>query len=228
MSWLLANLGQIGAAALAHVALSVPPFVIGLVIALPLGWLANRYRLSRGTILVVCGLLYAIPSLPLFIVLPGLIGTRILDPANVVVALTVYAVALLVRAVADALGAVDREALLSATALGYSAARRFWGVEFPLAAPVILAGLRVVAVSTVSLVTVGSVIGVGSLGNYFLDGYQRAFPLEIGVGIVGTLLIALVLDGLLVLVGRLLLPWTRRGAFAGARTLGAAARLGAA
>ncbi len=228
MSWLLTNLGAIASTALAHLVLSVPPIVVGLLIALPLGWLANRYRLSRGAILVVCGLLYAIPSLPLFIVLPSLIGTRILDPLNVVVALTIYAVALLVRAVADALGAIDREALLSATALGYSAARRFWAVELPLAGPVVLAGLRVVAVSTVSLVTVGSVIGVSSLGDYFLDGYQRDFPLEIVVGIVGTLVIALLLDALLVLLGRLLMPWNRRGRMASARSLPAAARLGAA
>ena len=156
MSWLGENLGAIGAAALAHLALSVPPIVLGLLIALPIGWFAHRYRLSRGVVLAVCGVLYAIPSLPLFIVLPSLIGTRILDPANVVVALTVYAVALLVRSVADALASVDREALQSSTAVGYSAARRFWAVELPLAGPVVLAGLRVVAVSTVSLVTVGS------------------------------------------------------------------------
>jgi len=211
MSWLLDNLGMIGAAALAHLALSVPPIVLGLVIAVPIGWLANRARLARGVVLGICGLLYAIPSLPLFIVLPSLIGTRILDPMNVVVALTIYAIALLVCSVADALDAVDREALLSADALGYSRARRFWAVELPLAGPVILAGLRVVAVSTVSLVTVGAVIGVGSLGNLFLDGYQRSFPLEIAVGILGTLLIALALDGLLVLAGRLLMPWQRRG-----------------
>jgi len=228
MTWLLDNLGMIGAAALAHLALSVPPIVLGLAIALPIGWLANRARLARGTVLAICGLLYAIPSLPLFIVLPGLIGTRILDPLNVVVALTIYAVALLVRAVADALAAVDRETLLSADAVGYSRTRRFWTVELPLAGPVILAGLRVVAVSTVSLVTVGAVIGVGSLGNLFLDGYQRSFPLEIAVGIVGTLVIALVLDGLLVLAGRLLMPWQRRGRRSRGGALGLSARLGAA
>jgi len=227
MSWLGENLGAIGATALAHLALSVPPIVLGLVLALPIGWFAHRHRLSRGVVLAVCGVLYAIPSLPLFIVLPGLIGTKILDPLNVVVALTIYAVALLVRSVADALGSVDGEALQSSTAIGYSAARRFWAIELPLAGPVVLAGLRVVAVSTVSLVTVGSVIGVTSLGGYFLDGYQRAFPLEVAVGIVGTLVIALALDALLVVLGRLLMPWTRRGAASGGM-LREAARLGAA
>lgn len=229
MSWIVDNWDRIASAGLSHLVLSLPPIVLGFLIALPLGRLAQRRSVSRGVLLAVCGILYAIPSLPLFIVLPGLIGTKILDPLNVVVALTVYAVALLVRAVADALAAVDADALLAAQAMGYGSSRRFWTVELPLAGPVILAGLRVVAVSTVSLVTVGSVIGVESLGGLFLDGYQRSFPLEIAVGLVGTVLIALVLDGLLVLAGRLLMPWApsesggrRRGRGTGAAALGAA------
>ncbi len=235
MSWVIENWPRIADYGLAHLLLSLPPIVLGLVIALPLGWLAHRFPLSRGVLLVLCGILYAIPSLPLFIVLPGLIGTKVLDPVNVVVALTIYAVALLVRAVADALGAVDQDVLASSTALGTGAARRFWTVELPLSGPVIIAGLRVVAVSTVSLVTVGSVIGVQSFGYFFLDGYQRSFPLEIVVGILGTVVIALVLDGIIVLVGRLLMPWNARiGRLGGRggerrdRAVRAAARLGAA
>jgi len=220
MSWVVDNWDRIAGYALAHVALSVPPILVGLALSLPLGWLANRFQATRGALLAIGGVLYAIPSLPLFVVLPSIIGTRVLDPVNVVVALSLYALALMLRTTADGLAAVDRDVVLSATAAGYGAWRRFWTVELPLAGPVILAGLRVVSVSTVSLVTVGSVIGVGSLGYFFLDGYQRAFPTEILVGLVGTVLIALVLDGLLVLAGRLLLPWARRE-----RTVGRAAIL---
>jgi osmoprotectant transport system permease protein len=158
------------------------------------------------------GILYAIPSLPLFVLLPSIIGTKILDPLNVEVALSLYALALMLRTTADGLAAVDGDVKLSATAVGYGAWRRFFGVELPLAGPVLLAGLRVVSVSTVSLVTIGSVIGVNSLGFYFLDGYQRDFPLEVWVGIVGTLIIALVFDGVLTLGGRFLMPWTTRRA----------------
>lgn len=212
MDWVLANSALIWRLVLDHVALSAPPIVLGLAISLPLGWAANRYRLTRGALLSIAGILYAIPSLPLFFVMPLVLGTRILDPLNVAAALTIYAVALLVRSVADALAAVPGDVLRSATALGFSAWRRFWQVDLPLAGPVLLAGLRVVSVSTVSLVTVGAVIGVNSLGYLFLDGYYRFFPLEIGVGIVLTLVVALVFDGVLVLAGRLLLPWTRAAA----------------
>jgi osmoprotectant transport system permease protein len=221
VNWVVTNWSQVSEYGLAHIWLSIPPIVIGFALSVPLGWVANRYRASRGVLLTAGGILYAIPSLPLFALLPSLIGTRILDPINVEIALTLYALALMLRTTADGLAAVSGDVKLSASAMGYGAARRFFGVELPLAGPVLLAGLRVVSVSTVSLVTIGSVIGVNSLGFFFIDGYQRAFFTEVWVGIVGTVLIALVFDGLLVLLGRWLMPWTRRQRTA-TRALGAA------
>jgi osmoprotectant transport system permease protein len=210
VSWLLGNADQIVQITLVHAWYSALPIVIGFVIAIPIGWLANRYRVGRGTILAVVGLLYAVPSLPLFVALPSLLGTRILDPANVIVALTIYAIAIMVRTASDAFASVEIDVLLSATAVGFSTWRRFWSVELPLAGPVLLSGIRVVSVSTISLLSVGSVIGVTSLGYFFLDGFQRAFALEIIVGIVGTIVIAVISDLLLSLAGRLLMPWNAR------------------
>jgi osmoprotectant transport system permease protein len=208
VSWFWSNFDSIWRLTVDHVALSIPPILIGFALSIPIGWLANRYHASRGALLSIGGILYTIPSLPLFIAMPSMIGTKILDPLNVVVALSVYALALMVRTAADASAAVDKDVKQSATAVGFSGWRRFWGVEFPLAGPVLLAGVRVVSVSTVSLVSVGSIIGVSSLGNLFLDGYLRNFPAEIVVGIIGTLLIAVVFDLVLVLIGRMLMPWT--------------------
>ena len=155
MNWIVNNLGLIGGLTLEHLRLSVVPIVLGFVIAIPLGWVAWRYRVTRGLVLTVAGLLYTIPSLALFVVLPPLLGIPFLSEFNVTIALTLYAVALMARAAADAFGSVDPGVRQSATAVGYSAWRRFWEVEFPLAGPVLLAGLRVVAVSTIALVTVG-------------------------------------------------------------------------
>ena len=183
--------------------------MIGLVLAIPLGWLANRTRPGRSLTINVAGLLYTIPSLALFVLLPPLLGTRILDPINVIVALTVYTVALLVRTVADALSAVPAVVVNSATAMGYTPLRRFAAVELPLSVPVVVAGLRVAAVSSISLVTVGAVIGFGGLGQMFTDGFQRDIPAEIVTGIVLVLVIALVVDGLILLLGRVLTPWDR-------------------
>ncbi|QJU53005.1 ABC transporter permease [Herbiconiux sp. KACC 21604] len=210
MKWLESNLGLVWELILTHVGLCIPPIILGFVISIPLGWLANRYRWSRGTILVVLGLLYTIPSLPLFIFMPLILGTPQLSSANVVVALTIYAVALMVRSAAEGLGSVDADVLQAASAMGYSPWQRFWRVELPLAGPVLLAGLRVVSASTVSLATIGSVIGVTSLGYLFLNGLQRTIPAEVATGIVAVLLIAVVFDLLLVLLGRAVLPWNRR------------------
>lgn len=209
MNWVTENWAQIAQYAGQHMMLAIVPIIVGTVLSLPVGWVANRRRWSRGTILGAAGILYAIPSLPLFVVMPALIGTRILDPVNVVVALTLYALALMVRTTADALASVPEELRLSSTAVGFNAWQRFWGVELPAAGPVLLAGIRVVSVSTVSLVTVGALIGVQSLGYFFVNGYQRAFPTEIAVGVIGTMVIALIFDAAIVGIGRLLMPWTR-------------------
>ncbi|MBX0298859.1 ABC transporter permease [Cryobacterium sp. 1639] len=210
MTWVLANLGLIWARTLDHVVLSLPPILLCFVIAVPLGWLARRYRVSRGIILTGAGLLYAVPSLPLIFVLPAVIGTSLLSPLNVIIALTLYGIALMVRVVSDGLDSVDADVRQSASAMGYSTWSRFWQVELPLAGPVLLAGMRVVAVSTVSLVTVGAVIGVQSLGSLFTDGFQRGIQAEIVAGLVATVALALLFDGALVLAGRMLMPWTRR------------------
>jgi osmoprotectant transport system permease protein len=210
VSWLLTNFGQVWSLAVAHIGLSIPPIIVGFVVSLPIGWLANRFHASRGTILAIVGILYAIPSLPLFVFMPALIGTSILSPLNVIVALSIYALALMVRTTADALASVPKDVLQSATAMGYSSWQRFWRVELPLAGPVLLAGVRVVSVSTISLVSIGSVIGVSSLGYLFLDSFYRDFPTEALIGIVAIMIIALVFDFALVLLGRALLPWARR------------------
>jgi osmoprotectant transport system permease protein len=218
MTWVLGNLDLIWELLLQHLSFALPPIVIGLVLAIPLGWVANRNSVLRSTLLNISGLLYTIPSLALFVLLPPLLGTGILNPANVIVALTVYTVALLVRTVADGLSAVPSIVVNSATAMGYTPFRRFIGVELPMAVPVILAGLRVASVSAISLVTVGAVIGFGGLGKMFTDAFQRDIPAETIAGIVLVLLLAIVLDGLILLLGRALTPWTRVGPSAGRAT----------
>jgi osmoprotectant transport system permease protein len=209
VNWLFNNLNVIGDATVAHLATAIPAIVLSFVLSIPIGWLANRFQLSRGFVLTICALLYAIPSLPLFIVLPLFIGTGLRSSINVVIGLTIYGIALMSRSTADGLASVDPDVRQSATAMGFSPWRQFWRVELPLAGPVLLAGLRVVSVSTISLTTVGAVLGIDSLGSLFTDGFQRDIPLEILTGIVLTIAIALVIDLLIVLLGRAIMPWTR-------------------
>lgn len=207
MSWLLDNFSFVWGLTVKHVWLSAIPIVAGFVVALPIGWYASRHPRLRGTLLTSGSLLYTIPSLPLFVILPLILGTQILNPINVVIALSVYAMAIMVRSVSDAFLSVAPEVLDAATATGYSPGKRFFRVQLPLSGPVLLAGLRVVSVSTVSLVSVGALVGVSSLGTLFTDGFQRDFKTEIMIGVVLTVILALIFDGILVLGARLLMPW---------------------
>ncbi len=196
-----------------HVYLSLLPVVFGLIISLPLGYLARRYRWTYPPIISITGLLYTIPSIALFVVIPPVFGLSPLDPKQVPIALTIYSVALLTRVVADGLSSVSEETLLAATAMGYGRLRRLFGVELPIAAPVIAAGLRVATVSNVSLVAVAGTIGMDNLGRLFDIGKQLSTPVPyyppIVLGIVLCVALALVFDAAIVVGNRLLTPWRR-------------------
>jgi osmoprotectant transport system permease protein len=196
-----------------HVYLSALPVIIGLIISLPLGYLARRYRWTYPPIISITGLLYTIPSIALFVIVPPLFGLKSLDPKQVPIALTIYSVALLTRVVADGLASVSEETQLAATAMGFGRLRRLVSVELPIAAPVIAAGLRVATVSNVSLVAVAGTIGMDNLGRLFDIGKQLSTPdpyyPPIVLGIVLCILLALAFDALIVIGNRLLTPWRR-------------------
>jgi len=194
-----------------HIVLALLPVLIGLALALPLGYLAHHYRWLYPPLLSVSSTLYAVPSLALFVFLPVVLSTKILDPLNIVVALTLYTLALLLRTVVDGLSSVPAAVTQAATAVGYRRRGLLLKVELPIAVPVILAGLRVATVSNVSLVSVGALLGVGGLGALFTDGLQRDYLAPILTGMVLSVLLALVLDTIIVGVQRVLTPWVRAG-----------------
>jgi len=196
-----------------HTWLSVVPVLVGLLIALPVGWLAHRYQWAYPPLLSITGLLYTIPSIALFVLVPPIFGLKSLDPLQVPIALSVYSVALLVRVVADGLRSVPADVTQAATAMGYGRLRRVLTVELPIAAPVIIAGLRVATVSNVSLVAIAGTIGMANLGQLFVIGFQLSTPdpyyPPIVLGIALCVLLAIVLDLLLVGTNRVLTPWRR-------------------
>ena len=210
--WIATNWPKIADLALTHVQIALPPIAVAFLVALPVGWVAHRHARVRDVLVGAASLLYVVPSLALFVALPLVLGTSVLSPVNVVVALSLYGIALQVRSTADAFDTVPTSTREAATAVGYTARHRFWAVDLPLAAPMILSGLRVVAASTISLTSVGALIGVRSLGTLFTEGFQRSFPTEIVTGLVSTLLIALLVDVALRALGYVALPWTRRRA----------------
>ncbi|ORC22097.1 ABC transporter permease [Rothia nasimurium] len=223
MNWLSNNLPLVGQLTLTHLAQSVIPVVVGFIVALPLARLAlgrrrdgrstaaysAGARVRRGAVINGAALLYTIPSLALFVLMPLVLGTSITSPVNVYVALSIYVVAMMVRSAVDAFDSVSPTTLEAATAVGYTPQSRFWKVEFPLALPVMIAGLRVALVANISMVSVGAVIGIQSLGTLFTDGLRRNLPAEIITGILLTVVLALTLDRLLALAGAALTRWRK-------------------
>ena len=210
MTWLSSNWGLIGSLTLAHLWIALPAIALSVLLSVPIArWAAFSRR--GGWVLSALSALYAVPSLPLLIVIPVIVGVALRSPANMVIVLTLYGVAVLVRQAAEGFRAIPRATLQAANACGYPLFRRFVEVELPLAMPVIVAGTRVVATSTVSLVTVGAFIGVRSLGTLFTDGFQRGLIAEVVAGLIATVLLALVIDALIQGIGWALTPWTRRG-----------------
>ncbi|GAA1434032.1 ABC transporter permease subunit [Microlunatus lacustris] len=207
--WIQNNLPDIASLLGQHALLAVVPVLAALVIALPLGYLVFRTGKAANPILAVLGVIYSIPSLALFVALPLVLGTPILDPLNVAVALTIYSVALLVRSVVDGLRSVPRDVKQSASAVGFSRWGRLLRVELPLAMPVVFAGLRVVTVSNIALVTVAVLVASGGLGQLFLRGYNSIFYTPLIVGLVLTVVLALLADAIIVLIQRGTLPWAR-------------------
>ena len=194
-----------------HVVLALIPVILAIFISLPLGYVAVRYSKLYYPLVNISSILYAIPSLALFLLLPPIIGTSVISPLNIIIALTIYSVALMVRVVADGLNSVDPIVTQAATAMGYKRLRRLLGVELPIALPVMLAGLRVATVANVSIVSVGALIGVGGLGALFLRGQQLDYTAPVLVGIVLSMALAAVCDTTIVLVQRRFTPWARAG-----------------
>jgi osmoprotectant transport system permease protein len=209
MSWAWQNRDQIGHLLGQHLYLALLPIVFGIVVAIPVGVMCVRWRWTWPPILSLTSIFYALPSLALYLVLIDYTG---LTDWTVIIPLTLFSLSVLIPNVVDGLRSVPPPVQQAAVAMGFGSLRRTVQVDLPLAIPIIIAGLRVATVSSISLVSVGQLIGIGGLGYFFTDGEQRDFPTEIYVGLVLIILLALLFDGLLVLARRWLTPWEARRA----------------
>lgn len=190
-----------------HLGLTFAAVALGLLVALPLGVLASRSQAVEAGASSIATILYTIPSLAMF---PLLLAAGLpFGPSIVVVGLAIYTLGILLRNIVVGLHGVPEDTLDAATGMGLSARRRLWSVELPLALPAILAGIRIATVSTVALVTVGGLFGYGGLGNLIINGQRTRFNAEVLTATVLVVAVALVLDGLLLLLARQATPWSR-------------------
>lgn len=191
-----------------HLSITVAAVLLGLALAIPLAVLARRSQRLEGWVLGLSTGLYTIPSLALF---PLLVPFTGITATTVVVGLALYSLTILVRNTLAGLRAVPDDVRESAVGNGYGPTRLLLKIELPMALPVVMAGLRVATVSTVALTTVGTLVAYGGLGNLLADGVKNSFKAEIFAASLLCVLLALALDVLLVVVQRVLTPWSRAG-----------------
>ena len=190
-----------------HFELTFLAIAIGLLISLPLGVYAYRHRWSYGPISAVAGILYTVPSLALFGFLIPFTG---LSVTSAEIGLVSYMLLILIRNIVGGLNAVPADAREAARGMGYSDRQMLLRVEFPIAMPVILAGIRLATVTIIGLVTVTALIGYGGLGHFILLGFRQFDTTLSFIGGMLSLLLAVGIDALLVGVERVVTPWTRR------------------
>lgn len=210
--WIGEHTDSLGEHAVLHLRLALLPVLFGLLISLPLGVACRRWSWLYPPALTLANIMYAIPSLALFMLFIDYTG---LNPSTVMIPLTLYSLSVLVPNVVDGLASVSEPVRQAATAMGFGPLRRLLQVELPIAVPIVIAGTRVAAVSSISLVAVGQLIGQGGLGADIIRGYQLQFQTQIVAATALIILLALATDAILVLVQRVLTPWARaRGASA--------------
>ena len=192
-----------------HASLTAEAVVLAAVVAIPLAVLAHWYRSFTGPILALSGVLYTVPSLALFALLAPFVG---IGRVTVLIGLVLYALLMIVRNTLTGLRQVPEDVREAAQGMGYGRLAGLLRIELPLALPGILTGLRLATVSTVALTTVGVLVGHGGLGQLISVGFRANFRAEIVTATVLIVLLALVLDIVLAVAGRLLTPWARRRA----------------
>ncbi|HUQ21407.1 MAG TPA: ABC transporter permease [Gaiellaceae bacterium] len=187
-----------------HIELTVIAVVIGFAIALVAALLAHRLRHVERPFAIVSAVIYTIPSLALFQLLVPVTGLTV---TTVEIALVGYTLLILFRNILAGLRSAPPEVLEAARGMGLTGTQTLFRVELPLALPAIVAGLRVAAVSTIALATVAAFVVSQGLGVPILGALPLNFKTEIIAA--GTLAVglAIVADGLLVVVQRLLTPW---------------------
>jgi len=205
-SWLFTHVQLFVDAIEQHLLLTVIAVGVGLAISLPLAVLAHRWRRLRNPVLSVSGIFYTIPSLAIFSVLVPYTGLSVLTAE---IGLVGYTVLILIRNILVGLEAVPADVIDAADGMGYRRTARLLRVELPLALPAIFAGVRIATVSTIGLITITAIIGLGGLGQLIYEGLIDDFRTPLLMGTLLSILLALVADLTLAGVQRLAVPWAR-------------------
>ena len=207
-SYLWAERRSLGALTARHLALVVAALIAAVVVAVPLGLALERSRALAEPVIRALGVIQTVPSIALLAFMIPVLGVGVV-PA--MVALWLYALFPIVRGTFSGVRDADPDAVEAAEALGMTPRQRLLQVRLPLAAPVIMAGVRTAAVITVGTATLAAFIGAGGLGEPIVAGLALADSRMILSGALPAAALALLVDGLLALAERFVAPAHRRG-----------------
>jgi len=204
--WVADNYDRYVDPTLQHLVLVGSAVAAGFLIAFALAILAHRHRFLSTPFLAGTGVLYTIPSISFFFLLLPVTGRGAL---TAIIALTAFNLQIIFRNITTGLRNVPSEVTEAATGVGMTRTQILWRVELPLAMPEIIAGLRIATVSTVALATLAVFANGGGLGTEIVTGSNITF--KTGIIVAGSIavIMAILFDGVLLLIGRLLAPWRR-------------------
>ncbi|HEX5465581.1 MAG TPA: ABC transporter permease [Candidatus Limnocylindrales bacterium] len=205
--WILDHLDDLAFRTAQHLYLTAIALAIGLAISFALALLAVRRRSLYPPIAGLASIVFTIPSLALFAAFVSITGISVWTAE---IPLILYTFVMYVRNIVAGFDSVPPEVREAADGMGYGRLARLWRIELPLAVPLIIAGIRVAAVSTIGLVTITGILGdrFGGLGFFIFEGIARGyFATEMLLGAVPSIVLALLVDRALVLLQRRLTPW---------------------
>lgn len=205
-SWVGENTDVLRELLVEHVQLTAFAVVLGFAIAMTMALVAVRWRWLYPPLAGLCGTLYAIPSVALFGLLIPATGLGFV-PAEI--ALVSYTLLILLRNIVAGLDAVPAAVREAADGMGFEGWRRMLRIDLPLAAPTIVAGLRIATVTTIGLVTVTALVGEGGFGDLINEGLSRQYSTLVVVGSVFSIGLAVVFDLGFVALERVVAPWLR-------------------
>lgn len=194
MGYLFNNLGEVGGLLWQHVQMAGITLAIAVLVAVPIALLITRYRWLSVPVMGVLGILYTIPSLALIIFLVPVFG---LNATSVIVAMVLYTQVILVRNLTVGLAGISPAVLEAARGMGMSHWQRWWQVQVPLVLPVFVAGVRIAAVVSIAIATIGAKFNAGGLGKLLFDGIQTNRLDKIWAGSIAVALLAFAVNALL-------------------------------
>lgn len=207
MTYILNNPGIVWELLLEHLSMTCLTLVIAVLVALPLALLITRFHWLSVPVLGTLGILYTVPSLALIILLVPLFG---LNAWSVIVAMVAYAQVILVRSLVVGLQSIPPAVLEAARGMGMSHWQRWWQVQVPLILPIFLAGLRIAAIVTIAIATIGAKFNAGGLGTLLFDGIAQSGRYDkIWAGAITVSLLAFAINGALLALEHVTNPATR-------------------